>query len=154
MKGKPGANHENSQQATGINSEAPRKLYFCAVKNSLFRAYSFRFSLLLAGTLFGCQRFDDAPPPQPLMPREQLVSVLADLHLLEARVEGSRLSPDSARALYLQQQKEVFWRREINDSLFQRSFRYYASHGKDLDDIYGIVLDTLSMRQMKLSEKK
>lgn len=154
MKGKPAVNRENSEEATRINSEAPRKLYFCAVKNLLFRAYSFRFSLLLAGMLFGCQRQDDVPPPQPLMPREQLVSVLADLHLLEARVENSRLSPDSARALYLQQQKEVFWRREINDSLFQRSFRYYASHGKDLDDIYGIVLDTLAARQAKLGPAK
>ncbi len=104
--------------------------------------------------LFGCQRLDDAPPPQPLMSREQLVSVLADLHMLEARVENSRLSPDSARALYLQQQKDVFWRREVTDSLFQQSYRYYASHGKDLDDIYGIVLDTLAARQAKLGNPK
>jgi hypothetical protein len=129
------------------------KLYFCAVKNLLLRAYSFRLSLLLAGILFGCQRADDTPPPQPLMPREQLVSVLADLHLLEAQVENARLSPDSARALYLQQQKGIFWRREVTDSLFQQSYRYYASHGKDLDDIYGIVLDTLAMRQTKLGTK-
>jgi hypothetical protein len=76
------------------------------------------------------------------MPREQLVSVLSDLHQLEAQVETSRLSPDSARALYLQQQKNLFRRRQITDSLFQQSFRYYASHGKDLDDIYGTILDT------------
>lgn len=104
--------------------------------------------------LFGCQRLDDAPPPQPLMPREQLVSLLADLHLLEARVENARLSADSARALYLQQQKDIFWRREVTDSLFQRSYRYYASHGKDLDDIYGTVLDTLAARQAKLGTPK
>ncbi|HEX8427137.1 DUF4296 domain-containing protein [Hymenobacter sp.] len=88
------------------------------------------------------------------MSREQLVNVLADLHMLEARVEYSHLSPDSARALYLQQQKNIFWRREVTDSLFQRSYRYYASHGKDLDDIYGVVLDTLAMRQTKLGQKK
>ena len=87
------------------------------------------------------------------MPRPQLVSVLADLHQLEAQVENSRLSPDSARALYLQQQKNIFWRREVSDSLFQQSYRYYASHGKDLDDIYGTVLDTLAMRQAKLVSK-
>ena len=103
--------------------------------------------------LFSCQRSDDVPPPQPLMPRQQLVSVLADLHLLEARLENSRLSPDSARALFLQQQKSIFWRREITDSLFQQSYRYYASHDKDLDDIYGNVLDTLAMRQAKLGGK-
>jgi len=118
------------------------------------RAYSLILSVLFVGLLLGCQRADDAPPPQPLMPREQLVSVLADLHLLEAQVENAHLSGDSARALYLQQQKSIFWGYEVTDSLFQQSFRYYASHGKDLDDIYGVVLDTLAARQTKLSSKK
>ena len=123
------------------------------MKHLLLRAYSFRISLLLAGLLAGCQPSDDVQPPQPLMPRQQLVSILADLHLLEARVESSRLPPDSARALYLQQQKSLFRRRQITDSLFQQSYRYYASHGKDLDDIYGTVLDTLAMRQAELGIK-
>jgi len=87
------------------------------------------------------------------MPREQIVSLLADLHTLEARVEASGLGPDSARALYLQQQKSLFRRREINDSIFQRSYRYYASHGKDLDEIYGSVIDTLALRQVKVGKK-
>ena len=124
------------------------------MKHLLFRVYPLTLSLLLAGLLLGCQRTDDVPPPQPLMPRVQMVSVLADLHLLEARVENARLSADSARALYLQQQKAIFWRYEVTDSLFHQSYRYYATHGKDLDDIYGVVLDTLSMRQLKLGEKK
>jgi hypothetical protein len=124
------------------------------VKNLLFRAYSLTLSVLLAGMLFSCQHSDDVPPPQPLMPREQLVSVLADLHLLEAQVENTRLSPDSARALYMQQQKAIFWRHEVTDSLFHQSYRYYAIHGKDLDEIYGVLLDTLTVRQDKLSGKK
>ncbi|MBC8083517.1 MAG: DUF4296 domain-containing protein [Hymenobacter sp.] len=121
------------------------------MNNPLLRLYALVLSLLLVGLLPGCQRPDDAPPPQPLMPREQLVRLLADLHQLEAQVENSRLSPDSARALYLQQQKGIFWRREVTDSLFQQSYRYYASHGIDLDDIYGTILDTLALRQTKLS---
>ena len=87
------------------------------------------------------------------MPRPQLVSLLADLHTLEARVEAAGLTPDSARALYLQQQKAILWRREVSDSLFQQSYRYYASHGKDLDEIYSVVIDTLAMRQVQLGAK-
>ena len=117
------------------------------------RAFALVLSLLLSGLFSSCQNSEELLPPQPLMPREQIVSLLADLHTLEARVEASGLGPDSARALYLQQQKSLFRRREINDSIFQRSYRYYASHGKDLDEIYGSVIDTLALRQVKVGKK-
>lgn len=117
------------------------------------RAFALVLSLLLGVLFSGCQPADDVPPPQPLMPREQMVSLLADLHTLEAQVEAAGLAPDSARALYLKQQKSLFWRREVDDSVFQRSYRYYASHGKDLDEIYGSVIDTLAIRQVRVGSK-
>ncbi|GAC1599658.1 MAG: hypothetical protein NVS3B25_26760 [Hymenobacter sp.] len=79
-----------------------------------------------------------------------MIAVLADLNVLEARVESSRLSPDSARALFQAQQKTLLWKSEVTDSAFQRSYRYYSIHGKDLDDIYGAVIDTLTRRATKL----
>lgn len=80
-----------------------------------------------------------------------MITLLADLHLLEARVENSRLSPDSARALYLINKKILFRKRIVTDSAFQRSYRYYGIHAKDLDDIYGAVIDTLGKREARLS---
>ncbi len=80
-----------------------------------------------------------------------MITLLADLHLLEARVENSRLSPDSARALYLINKKILFGKRIVTDSAFQRSYRYYGIHAKDLDDIYGAVIDTLGKREARLS---
>lgn len=117
------------------------------------RAFPLVVSLLLSGLFFGCQTPEEVLPPQPLMPRGQLAGLLADLHTLEARVEAAGLSPDSARALYLSQQKAIMWQREVSDSLFQQSYRYYASHGKDLDEIYSLVVDTLAMRQVKVAAK-
>lgn len=110
-------------------------------------------SLLLAPLLLAlpaCQRPEEPPRPADLLPKERMVLLLADLHLLEARVENSRLPPDSSRALYLTQQKDLLWKRAVSDSAFQRSYRYYGIHGKDLDDIYGAVIDTLGRREAKL----
>ena len=107
-------------------------------------------ALLLAPLLLAlpaCQRPEEPPRPPDLLTKEQLVPLLADLHVLEARVEGSRLSPDSSRALYQAEQKNILWKREVTDSAFQRSYRYYGIHGKDLDDIYGAVIDTLKRRE-------
>jgi hypothetical protein len=104
-------------------------------------------ALLLA--LPACQRPEEPPLPADLLPKEQMIRVLADIHILEARVENSGLSVDSARALFLSQQKALLWRHEVSDSAFQRSYRYYGVHGKDLDEIYGAVIDTLSQREKR-----
>ena len=96
-----------------------------------------------------CQRPEEPLRPADLLPKQQLIPLIADLHLLEARVEGSRLSPDSSRALYLSEQKILLAKRGVSDSTFQRSYRYYGIHGKDLEDIYGAVVDTLKEREAK-----
>ena len=96
-----------------------------------------------------CQRPEEPLRPADLLSKERLVPLIADLHLLEAQVEGSRLSPDSSRALYLSEQKNLLSKRGVTDSAFQRSYRYYGIHGKDLDDIYGAVIDTLTRREAK-----
>ncbi|GAA4355095.1 hypothetical protein GCM10023185_17640 [Hymenobacter saemangeumensis] len=103
----------------------------------------------LALALPACQRPEEPAPPADLLPREKMVRLLTDIHLLEAQVENSRLTPDSARALYLAQHKDLLWRAEVSDSAFQRSYRYYAIHGKDLDEIYGAVIDTLERRERR-----
>ncbi|GAB3572494.1 hypothetical protein GCM10027345_03740 [Hymenobacter daeguensis] len=97
-----------------------------------------------------CQTPENPPQPAGLLPKEKLVPLLADLHELEARVESSRLTTDSSRALFLAQQKALLWRHEVSDSAFHRSYRYYGVHGKDLHDIYAAVIDTLTARQHKL----
>ena len=105
-------------------------------------------ALLLAG----CARPEAVLPPPNLLSKEVVTSILVETHLLEARVETSHLSPDSARALFQTQERELLWRRGIveADSSFQRSYRYYATHDKDLDEIYAAVIDSLTERDKKL----
>ncbi len=108
--------------------------------------------LLLAPLLLAlpaCQRPEETPVPADLLPKEQMIILLTDLHVLEARVESSRLPPDSARALYLGQHQQLLWQSQVTDSAFQRSYRYYGGHGKDLNDIYSAVVDTLNARSRR-----
>ena len=110
-------------------------------------------SLLLLALLSGCAIPEKVPPPAQLLPKEKMVSVLVQLHLLEARVEASRLSTDSARALFQAQKKEILWKNNIadGDTLLQRSYRYYAVNQKDMGDIYKAVIDSLQLREAQLN---
>nr|WP_262894998.1 DUF4296 domain-containing protein [Hymenobacter negativus] len=89
-----------------------------------------------------------------MVPREKMAQMLADLHQLEAQIESSHLSPDSSRALFLAQQKNLLWKHEVSDSTFQRSYRYYGIHNKDLNEIYAGVIDTLNKREARLNPAK
>ena len=100
--------------------------------------------------LAACQRPEEPPQPAGLLPKEKMITLLTELHVLEARVENSHLQADSARALYLSQQKILMRKQQVTDSAFQRSYRYYGIHGKDLDNIYKIVIDTLKKRETRL----
>lgn len=103
--------------------------------------------LFLSVLASSCEQPELAVPPQRLMPKPQMVSVLIQLHLLEARVDAARLATDSARALYLEEQKGLLTKYNVTDSVFKQSYRYYAIHDKDLDEIYGQVIDSLSRRE-------
>ncbi|MCB2409021.1 DUF4296 domain-containing protein [Hymenobacter lucidus] len=107
-------------------------------------------ALILSVLLAACQRPEEAVPPPSLLPKEKMIQMLVEVHLNESRVEGAQLRADSAQALFNQLQKAMFWRYEVTDSAFWQSYRYYAVHDKDLDEMYGIVLDSLAMRKIKL----
>ncbi|TGE06507.1 DUF4296 domain-containing protein [Hymenobacter fodinae] len=112
---------------------------------------TFLYLLLILGAwLQACQKPEDVAPPSKLLPQDKMVSVLVNIHILEAQVDASALPSDSARALFLQQKKELFKRYGVTDSSFRQSYRYYAVHDKDLDDIYKIVIDSLGKREQKL----
>jgi hypothetical protein len=105
--------------------------------------------LLLATS---CDRPELVPPPPNLLSKEELTSVLIRLHVLEARIESSRLAPDSARALFLHQRRQILAHYKLAeaDSAFERSYHYYSIHGKDLDEIYAAIIDSLAAREKKM----
>ena len=108
---------------------------------------------LLLALLTSCSIPEEVEPPPKLLSKEEMVSLLVQLHLLEARVESSRLSPDSARALFQQQKSELLRKNNVSekDSVLQRSYRYYAVNHKDMDEIYKVVIDSLEHRAARLN---
>ena len=117
---------------------------------SLLTQFVLGAGLVLAAA--GCARPEQVLPPPNLLPKEEFTSLLIEFHLLESRIESSRLAPDSARALFQIMHRDVLWQHKLNeaDSIFERSYRYYAMNGKDLDGIYAVVMDSLAAREKKM----
>jgi len=113
-------------------------------------------SALCLAVLGGCAIPEEVAPPRQLLPKDKMVSLLVQLHLLEARVEGSRLPPDSARALFQAQKTALLWKNDLKaaDSLLEHSYRFYAVNNKDMDEIYKAVVDSLERREAQLNGGK
>ncbi|GAA4497351.1 hypothetical protein GCM10023172_12180 [Hymenobacter ginsengisoli] len=110
--------------------------------------------LLGAGLLAvaSCGRPEQVLAPPHLLSKEEVTSLLVQFHLLESRIESSRLASDSARALFQTMHDDILRQHKLKpaDSTFERSYRYYAMNGKDLDGIYAVVVDSLTAREKKM----
>lgn len=91
--------------------------------------------------------------PDTVIAEEEMVNILIDLHLAEAQVQDLRLKPDSAKKVMKIQEKLLYKKYEISDSLFIRSYNYYIEHPEKLEEVYTALIDTLSLRQVLLKEK-
>lgn len=79
----------------------------------------------------------------------KMTELLIDIHILEARVDKLRLTNDSAFAIYNTLQMEIFEQNEVTKSDYERSYQYYLSEPKELDQIYAIVVDSLNVIQKR-----
>ncbi len=93
-------------------------------------------------------------PPEWVMSEEQMINYLIDLHLSEAAVQNLRLKSDSARVVFAVQEKYLLKKHNLTDSVFLKSYGYYLDHSEKLEEIYGAVVDSISLRQSLLKEAK
>jgi len=80
------------------------------------------FLLFIAITIviLGCVRKDK--PPEDLMSKEQMVSFLIDLHIMEAKMNTTRFPRDSVEAVFPEIEKELFKKHNISDTVYFKSY--------------------------------
>lgn len=85
--------------------------------------------------------------PEGLVPEEQMVDMLVDLHLADAlytqkrnRTGGSEMRIKTEDFYY-----SVLEKYGVADSVFEKSIVYYASFPKDFEEIYAEALDRVNL---------
>lgn len=77
-----------------------------------------------------------------------MVSVLIDIHLLEAKMDIMRIIPkDSAQYVYDKLETELFALKKIGKTDYLNSYEYYMSQPDELAKIYGTIVDSLMKTQ-------
>ncbi|RYZ27125.1 MAG: DUF4296 domain-containing protein, partial [Sphingobacteriales bacterium] len=88
------------------------------------------------------------------MGKEQMVSALIRIHLLETDLELKQLPADSANAIFKKEEKEILDSLKIDEKQFRNSYDFYIRHPEYLDIIYTTVIDSLSLREAIAMQKE
>lgn len=104
------------------------------------------FILIVFLSVFSCDKKDPAMPDD-LLSKESMVNILINIHIAEAAISLKDLPSDSAQVLYKRKKQEIFKEHGVASSRFYKSYQYYISDIKGMDDIYAAVIDSLSLRE-------
>jgi hypothetical protein len=109
------------------------------------------FLILIAIVVLGCVRKDN--PPDDIMSKQEMVSFLIDLHIMEAKMNIVRFPRDSTKVFFPEVEKALFEKHNISDSIYFKSYQYYLNDMFMMEEIYSAVVDSLSLRE-RISSKK
>ena len=108
--------------------------------------------LLLASitALWSCNEYQ-VKKPKKLVPRNQMINMLVDIHLSEAMV--NILMRDTLTIKSSDMYHSVLDKYRVPDSVFIQSVIYYSSLPRDYERMYNQVLNILQEREAKLKER-
>lgn len=101
----------------------------------------------MAALFCGCYR--PIPTETPIIPREQMIPVLKDIHLAEAllvEIQDNRAKDSIARLYYAQ----IYAIHRIDPLDFEQSYNAYVGDPHALDSLYRDVIQALDTERNKL----
>lgn len=110
------------------------------------------FLIVIILAVFACKKTETTE--LELLSKREMVDVLIDIHILEAKVNKLRLQTDSSKAIYNSLEDELFENKEVDKGLYERSYQHYLVNTKEMQEIYGVVVDSLNLRHQRSTMAK
>ena len=96
--------------------------------------------------LFSCKP-KEVKIPVGILPKEQIVNILTDVHLAEAALTYKSAKSDSAMQLAVDYYNYIYQSRHVTKKQFDESLDFYTKHPELLEKIYEEVINELSKKQ-------
>lgn len=106
--------------------------------------------------LFACSDDKQVEIPAGVLSQEQMATVMAEVHLLEASLNlniSSAITKGDAPDLQATT-LEVLKKKGVTKEKYETSFLFYSQHPEILSEIYQQVLNNLSQLQAKVANEK
>jgi len=106
--------------------------------------------LLLFALASACRKEQETS----VLSHARMAELLTDFYLKEAVLQKSGVNTDSALTIMTHLRSAFAGQHGMADSVIDISFRYYLAHPQELDAIYETVIDSLSLREQRMSSQK
>jgi len=75
--------------------------------------------------------------PSEMVPKEKMVDILLDIHVMESKIESVRFgSRDSMQVAYLNAQREILQKYKVDSATYYKSYDYYFKQMYHMKEIY------------------
>lgn len=91
--------------------------------------------------------------PEGLLSKEQMVGLMVDVYLAEAKITNSQLPRDSVLKLFYPYEDSLAAKRGLNDSTLKVNYQYYLQRPNELEAILDAVIDTLNLREQRMKNQ-
>lgn len=85
---------------------------------------------------------EESQVPKNLIPEDQMISILTDVHLIEGSRTGMKVMGDTVTIAHYYQ--VMFSKHNITKDQYDSSFSYYVVHTKKMDLMYEKVIENLN----------
>ncbi|MFY0627248.1 MAG: DUF4296 domain-containing protein [Reichenbachiella sp.] len=110
------------------------------------------FLIAIASFLFSCST--ESKKPQDLISKTDMVSIISDIHMLEAKLIRLRVKKDSLRKVYNAFERALFKEHGTTKEVYERSYAYYTANPELLESIYEIAVDSLNVLEQQATMEK
>lgn len=103
--------------------------------------------------LLSCHGNNSVRVPEGVIPPDSMVTVLADIHILQATLQLGYFQNDSASASH-RAFLDILKKHRVSEEKYNSSIKFYTFHPILLDSIYEKVVNNLSQQKSELMGKK
>ncbi len=108
--------------------------------------------ILLVALSFSCKQ-KVAEVPEDVLSEQEMVSLLQEIYLTEAKISKLSLPFDSSKALYDMVEEHIFREYDVEDSLYSRSLEWYYAHPDKLHEVYETLVDSLMVEEKRIQTR-
>ncbi len=87
--------------------------------------------------------------PAAVLGKEEFAELLMDMYTGEARIATLHMAVDSTYKVYHPFEKSVLAKHNVSDSVLKITYQYYTDRPIEFEQVYDIVIDSLSLREQR-----
>ena len=110
------------------------------------------FLVLLIALLLSCSK--EEKKPDGILSKQQMITLMIDINLAEAKVGNRRVGVDSSKILFRNYELALLTKHGVSDSVYLMSYNYYMKNLDDMSEISAAVVDSLSLRERMFAREK